>query len=157
MRTGLIAAALFAVRCSQSEPLAEPVKAPVFANVKLIAEPGFPTPDSFDSGQLLARGPCLILRTGDGREYSPVLPFGSRFVRNSQGKVAVIILGTRVEEGQSTTFGGGTGEYGGPMSAPNGCPKLQFVVGYIISPEGLKAMTRRQELVSPPPPPRRTR
>lgn len=148
--------ALFAASCSQDEPSspaqpAEPAKAPIFANVKLIAEPGFPTPDTYDFGQLLTRGPCLILRTRDGREYSPVLPFGSRFFRNSQGRVSIVILGTTLEDGQSTTFKGGTGQYGRSTHGPPACPRLQFVVGHIISPEVLKAMTRRMELIPAPP------
>lgn len=78
--------ALFASSCSQGEifPPAEPAKAPVFTNAKIFAEPRFPTPGTYEYGQLLTRGPCLILRTSDGMEYSSVLPFGSRFVRNDR-------------------------------------------------------------------------
>ncbi len=155
LRTGgQIAASLFAASCSQGKHSApaEPVRAPVFANVKLIAEPRFPTPDSFAAGQLLTRGPCLILRTSYGKEYSPVLPFGSRFVMNSQAKVSIVILGTTLKEGQSTTFKGGTGQYGRSTPGPPTCPRLQFVVGHIISPEQIKAMTRQQELLNPAPP-----
>lgn len=158
MRTGLpIAVALLAASCSRGEPSsptkpAEPAKAPAFANVKLMDEPGFPTPDTYDFGQLLTREPCLILRTQDAREYSPVLPYGSRFVRNSQGRVSIVILGTTLEEGQSTTFKGGTGQYGRSTPGPPDCPKRQFVVGYIMSPEDYEAMSRKQELANPAPP-----
>lgn len=157
MRVGpLLAAAVLAAGCSQPVP-APPAKAAeprVFANVVLMKEPGWPTPDSFDEGRLETRGPCLILRTADGLKYSPVLPFGSRVVDGGGGKVSVVIVGTTLAEGEDATFKGGTGQYGRSTPGPAVCPPRQFVVGHVMTPEELKALSQQMErtpLPSPPP------
>lgn len=129
----MAAAALLETSCSQNPASSpdEPVGPPTFSNVTLVAEPRYPTPDSFDVGQFVTQGSCLILRTSYGKNYSPVLPFGSRFERSAQGKVTIIINKARLDEGQSATIKGGTGQYGRPKPTSDECPKEQYIVGGI--------------------------
>lgn len=100
-----------------------------FKNVVFIQEANWPTPDSFEVGKFTVRGPCLLFQVRSGAEYNPVLPAGTILRRNDAGKLAIVIRGRPIMEGDAVTVKGGSGEYGRAGSQDPECAGRNFIVG----------------------------
>lgn len=121
------------VGCSQPREAAsaDAPRHPTFPNVVFTASPEHPTPDSFTTGQFLERDQCLVFRTANGLNFSPVLPFGSELARDERGRLIITAGGVSLPVNQVAQIKGGSGQYGIHDPFPEPCPTKQFIVGGI--------------------------
>jgi hypothetical protein len=125
----LLAFAACACSVPAGNDTAEQRPVPQFSNYRIIAEPEYPTPDSFSNGKFITVGSCLLLETESGRRFNPVFPHGTEVTVAPDGKVAISFSGRVVNQGNVVPLKGGSGEYGQVGSLDSSCAEKNFIVG----------------------------